>query len=198
MIFVTVGTQLPFDRMVKTVDAWAGKNKDVDVFGQIGPTDYEPRHFAYAQFLDAPECRRRIEQASVVVAHAGMGTILTALELGKPVVVMPRRADLGEHRNEHQLSTARNLLAQGRVIVAMDEVHLVEKLQNLNRLTDAGQRIGRFASPSLISAIERFIHHGERPATARPCVDDTTATVQPPQQNVPKRRSGIGPAVGAR
>lgn len=159
MIFVTVGTQLPFDRMVRTVDAWAGQNRDVEVFGQVGPSDYRPRNMKWSAFLDAAQCRQWVERASVVVAHAGMGSVLTALELGKPIIVMPRRAHLGEHRNEHQLATARNLLAQGRVIVALDEAHLAEKLANLQMLS-SGHRIPQHASPRLLSALRRFVQTG--------------------------------------
>ena len=37
MIFVTVGTQLAFDRMIKAVDEWAGARGRTDVFAQVGP-----------------------------------------------------------------------------------------------------------------------------------------------------------------
>lgn len=42
-IFVTVGTQLPFDRLVKAVEAWVG-NHDVTAtsFAQIGATTFNP------------------------------------------------------------------------------------------------------------------------------------------------------------
>ena len=132
-VFVTVGTQLPFDRLVRIVDDWAGRNPQAQVFGQIGPTTFEPRHMQWQQFIDADECRRRVSEATAVIAHAGMGTIITSLELGTPIVVVPRQASLGEHRNDHQVATARNLLAQNRVIVAFDEEHLLEKLANLER-----------------------------------------------------------------
>jgi len=101
MIFVTVGTQLSFDRMVRVADTWAYLRGRDDVFAQIGPTEWRPSHIASVPFLETDECHRRIREASLVVAHAGMGSIITALELGKPIVVMPRRADLGEHRNDH-------------------------------------------------------------------------------------------------
>ena len=39
MIFVTVGAQLPFDRLVDTVDAWAGRKGDTEVLAQIAVDD---------------------------------------------------------------------------------------------------------------------------------------------------------------
>ena len=56
--------------------------------------------------MSPKECTDRMVAADAIIAHAGMGTILTALEMGKPLLVMPRRAELGEHRNDHQLATA--------------------------------------------------------------------------------------------
>lgn len=38
MIFVTVGTQVQFDRLIRTVDEWAGARARSDIFAQIGPS----------------------------------------------------------------------------------------------------------------------------------------------------------------
>ena len=83
MIFVTVGTQGHFDRMVRTVDEWAGKHGRTDVFAQTGPSDASYRHIRVEQFIDPAKFRECVESASLVIAHAGMGSIITALELGK-------------------------------------------------------------------------------------------------------------------
>ncbi len=156
MIFVTVGTQLPFDRLIKTVDSWAAQNRSVDVFGQIGPTPYEPLHMRYSEFVGAVEFREKVEQADLIVAHAGMGSIITALELGKPILVMPRRADLGEHRNEHQMATAKRLLEQGRIHVAFDEEELIGNLRQIESLK-VRAALSVDAAPELIESIRTFI-----------------------------------------
>ena len=145
--------------MIRTVDKWAGAQARSDVFAQVGPSSQRPKHIAFAPFVDAQEFHRRVVEASVVVAHAGMGSILAALELGKPIVVMPRLAELGEHRNGHQMATARQLLAQGRVHVAFDEHELLAKLERLDTMR-AAQRIPPHASPQLISAIRQFVMSG--------------------------------------
>ena len=155
MIFVTVGTQLPFDRMVSAVDAWAGKS-GADVFAQIGPGSYVPKHMRWTRSVPADECNGLLRQARAVVAHAGMGSILTALELGKPIVVMPRRAGLGEHRNDHQLATATHFREQGRVRVAFDEAELGRQLDEL-KTCRPGARIATTASPALIAALRGFV-----------------------------------------
>lgn len=162
MIFVTVGTQLPFDRMVRVVDTWAHLRGRDDVFAQIGPTEWRPSHIASVPFLEADECHRRIRDASLVVAHAGMGSILTALELGKPIVVMPRRSDLAEHRNDHQMATAKWFLAQGRIAVAMHEEELIARLDEVDHIK-AGDRISASASDDLLNVLRQFMLFGRRP-----------------------------------
>ena len=92
----------------------------------------------------------------MVVAHAGMGTILSALQWEKPILVMPRRASLGEQRNEHQLATARHLSELGKINVAMDEAELRAKLDGLGQLRPR-DKIGAYASDSLITALRDFI-----------------------------------------
>ncbi len=156
MMFVTVGTQGPFDRLVRAVDEWAGLRANSAVFAQIGPSDYRPKHIAATHFLDPAEFRRRVEAARIVVAHAGMGSIITALERGKPIIVMPRRADLREQRNDHQLATAEHFARQGRITVAFDEGELREKLDQAETLC-AGEPIGAQASPDLIATVRAFL-----------------------------------------
>jgi UDP-N-acetylglucosamine transferase subunit ALG13 len=156
MIFVTVGAQMAFDRLVRTVDEWAGLRGRSDIFAQIGASDYRPRHITATRFLDPAEFRGRVEGARVVVAHAGMGSIITALELGKPIIVMPRRGDLHETRSDHQVATAKHFVRQGRIIVAFDEHELVEKLDQAVTLC-GGEPISDRASPRLIAALRFFL-----------------------------------------
>jgi UDP-N-acetylglucosamine transferase subunit ALG13 len=157
VIFVTVGTQLPFDRLIEAVDAWAGTRGAGDVFAQIGPSGLVPRHIESAPFISPAECRERMREADAIVAHAGMGTILSALQLGKPLLVMPRMASLGEHRNEHQSATAQRFEALGRVAIAPDSAALAIKLDELHALT-ARERISPYASDRLIGALSTFIN----------------------------------------
>lgn len=161
MIFVTVGAQMPFDRMVRAVDEWAAMRNRMDVFAQIGETDYRPTTIGWTPFIEPEDFKARVASASVLVAHAGMGSILTALETGKPILVMPRRGDLRETRNDHQVATARRFLELGKVAVAFDEHELPQKLDELDRLSASG-RISPWASDRLIGALRAFIR-GEPP-----------------------------------
>lgn len=156
MIFVTVGSQEPFDRLIRGVDEWAGLRARSDVFAQVAGSSYRPKHIEFTDFIDPSEFDRWVEEAAVVVAHAGMGSIILALELGKPIVVMPRRANFRETRNDHQVATAERFNAQGRIIVASDEQKLAGKLDHAVTLGNT-DRIKTQASPRLLATIRAFL-----------------------------------------
>lgn len=160
MIFVTVGTDLPFDRMMKVVDAWARENRRRDVFAQIGVGGWEPGFIEFAHLLEPPVFRERFNAATLIISHAGMGTILTALLHGKPILVMPKLASRGEHRNEHQTATAKRMNERGGVNVAFDEHQLRERLDHLEDLA-APVPIGEYASQSLLDGLREFIRRGD-------------------------------------
>ena len=119
-VFATVGTQFPFDRLLRAVDAWAGLNPAVPVLAQTGSTTTRFAHMTCAETLDQAQFAAAFAGARVIVSHAGMGTILSATELGKPILLMPRRALHGEHRNDHQLDTAAEMAALPNVTVVHD------------------------------------------------------------------------------
>ena len=157
MILVTVGTDLPFDRLVRAVDTWAGETGRQDIMAQIGETSWRPKYIRWHKFFEPREFRDYFSNAHAVVSHAGMGTILSALQFGKPILIMPRLAALQEHRNEHQLATARHFAASGKVSVAFDETALRQALNSLETIAP-GKEIGAFASPELVQAIREFTH----------------------------------------
>jgi UDP-N-acetylglucosamine transferase subunit ALG13 len=174
VIFVTVGTQLAFDRLIRAVDEWAGARGRRDVFAQTGPGEYAARHIEARAFVSPQECLEKMRQADAIVAHAGMGSILGALELGKPILVMPRLARLGEHRNDHQLATARRFAEMGSVQVAMDEHELFRKLDELGQ-AGATARISPFASDRLINAVRAFINGEPLPVAPAPAFQEAGA-----------------------
>lgn len=169
MIFVTVGSQEPFDRLIGAVDEWARLRTRGDVFAQIASSRLQPRHIKFTQFIEPSEFTRIMEVASLIVAHAGMGSIISALELGKPIVVMPRRAEFRETRNDHQVATAERFGEQSRIVVASDEQDLPAKLDYALTLGDT-DRIHAQASPRLIATIRAFLdgrpHHTEAVVSA--------------------------------
>ena len=158
MIFVTVGAQMPFDRLVKAVDQWAGEHGRNDVFAQIGSTDFRPTAMQWVPFLSTEEFKERFGSAKVIVAHAGTGSIITALQLGKPILIMPRRAILKETRNDHQIATAEQFRNFDSVAVSLDERELITQLNRIDDLRGR-QSIEPYASCELVGVIREFINN---------------------------------------
>jgi len=111
MIFVAVGTQFSFDRLIQYMDEWARDNEET-VVAQIGEGSYEPKHMQWERFLNGDQYNKNIKESSVFVSHAGMGNIISARENQTPIIVINRQYELGEHRNNHQ---AEGLLWMGKL-----------------------------------------------------------------------------------
>lgn len=133
MIFVTTGTQLPFPRMIDSVAKIAAELNE-EIIAQVGP-DETPRDFETHATLAPAQFSTFFSNARVVVAHAGIGSILSAKKFGKPVILVPRRHDLGEHRNDHQMATAREVEGRTGVYVAWDEDELREILHRTDLIS---------------------------------------------------------------
>lgn len=123
MILVTVGMQLGFDRLIRTMDI-VQTGIGIRFVAQTGKGTYQPENMEARRQLSPAEFAELAEQAALIVSHAGIGTVLTARRLGKPIVLLPRRASLGEHRNDHQIATAKALAGRPGILVAMDETEL--------------------------------------------------------------------------
>lgn len=161
MIFVTTGTQLPFDRLLRAMDDWAAAHPGHRVEAQTGNSGIALPHLATQAFLPKPRMDAAFTAADVIVGHAGMGTILTGLSLGKPVIVMPRKSALGEHRNDHQAATAQRL-------AHLPGLHVVEEAEDLADSLDAclsgGAACAATATPvpgnALVRSVAQFVRTG--------------------------------------
>lgn len=167
MIFLAVGTQLPFDRLTKALDSWcANTGRGSEVFGQIGkvgPESFKPAHFEWQAQIGPDAFEAKVREADVIVSHAGMGTIITALYLKKPLVIMARRAHLNEHRNDHQFATLKRFRDRPGVFVIEHEDDLSGTLRHLFhedvQMDDAS--VSQFADDKLIRKLRNFIYdHG--------------------------------------
>jgi UDP-N-acetylglucosamine transferase subunit ALG13 len=134
LILLSVGTQLPFERLVRAVDHWADATARTDVVAQIGPSTYAPRVLNAFPFLGPDAFRELQSAATIMISHAGMGSILTAMEYGKPIIIMPRDHLRGEHRNGHQLATAERFKDVPGIYVAFNEEGLADLLTRLGDL----------------------------------------------------------------
>jgi UDP-N-acetylglucosamine transferase subunit ALG13 len=155
VIFVTVGTQFPFDRLIRAVDEAAGKGLLwEETFAQVGVGGYRPGNMKWAEELPREEYARRMKDASAVIGHAGMGTIATALDAGKPLLVMARLERYGEIVNDHQAATAGKFAELGHVIAAANESEIEAKLAGLREFRPKARRTN---AEGVVARVARFL-----------------------------------------
>lgn len=155
MIFVIVGTQEPFDRLIKSMDEWAALSGYKDIIAQISIANYKPANFQHFDFLPTDKFDELFKKADIIVGHAGMGTIISAMHFQKPIIVFPRLARFREHRNDHQLATARSFSQLGYVKSVYSKEELISAL-NERSLLKSAPPISEYASQGLIETIENF------------------------------------------
>jgi len=157
MIFVTVGSLFPFDRLVRLVDQIAPELPDESFFAQIFTGTYEPVNMPWARLISRKAFGEKLRAARVIVAHAGMGSVITAMELGKPVVLVPRVYEWGEHTTDHQMATARWLAGRPGLYVCMQDEDLGPTLRSVLAKADAGGAMPRSAPEPFVQRIRDFI-----------------------------------------
>jgi UDP-N-acetylglucosamine transferase subunit ALG13 len=87
-----------------------------------------------------------MSDSDVVVAHAGVGSAIQAMSVGKAPILVPRRIEHGEHVDEHQEQIARRLSGLGLATMAD-----VENLTADTLLEAATRGVRRADSPSKLS-----------------------------------------------
>ena len=160
MIFLTVGTLYPFDRLVEVVDQAVEKGYVQDkIFAQIGKTANIPRNFQYVVSLEMDAYEKCFREASAIISHAGMGTITTALRHKKPILVMPREKKYGEIINDHQIHTAEAFAKKGHVQVARTPADFKAKIIELKSFVPTERRCN---TDAIVGFIRQYLGSVEK------------------------------------
>ncbi|KAM3386388.1 hypothetical protein ACQJBY_009785 [Aegilops geniculata] len=115
VVFVTVGTTC-FDALVKVVDSEELKQALLqkgytDLLIQMGRGTYKPSKdpqkkasgnssLQVEHFTFSPSIADNIREASLVISHAGSGSIFETLRLGKPLIVVVNEDLMDNHQSE--------------------------------------------------------------------------------------------------
>lgn len=147
MIFATVGTHTQqFNRIVEALDRLAGRG--VHIVAQTGHSTYRPVHLEAKAFFTEQEYEHAFSSARAVIAHAGAGSIIRALSLNKPLILVPRLQRYGEHTNNHQQELAAFFQKQGVCTTVEDMKDLGKAIKAVKRKslsTGRDQVIGEIA-----------------------------------------------------
>lgn len=155
-IFLTVGTVMPFDRMIN--DAHSLKNEGIiteEIFAQVGESDVAPNTMAVQQTLDQETLNGHLKESKIAIVHGGSGSMLGAIRFGCIVIAMPRRADLGEHYDDHQFELVGAFRDMGLVIEARTKDDLADAIKKARTMAPKMIEI----NPDSYGAhIDRFIN----------------------------------------
>ncbi len=163
MIFVAVGTQFSFNRLVQYMDEWVvsdGNTNKETIIAQVSDGDYQARNIETHSFMDGEQYNNNIRKASVFVSHAGMGNIISARELQTPIIVINRQHKLGEHRNDHQADGLKWMGKLAGVYTASTQEELYVHLNNIEKLKKADNNV--VGSVQLTNYLADFINTGKR------------------------------------
>ncbi len=136
MILVTVGSTLfPFQRMTTLVEHLAhfipAKEKIIYQYGHAAPHFLDTKIDAHA-FLPHATLIRYMRLSNIIICHGGPATIYQALSFGKIPWVLPRKAQFGEHLNDHQMDFSDFMFAHNLIRIVtpstpMTEIYTVKK-----------------------------------------------------------------------
>lgn len=119
---IAVGTHAqPYTRLLEMVNrAVQDGTLPRPVRAQVGPADWNGAGAQVTPYMGRQELESALDSAGVVVCHGGAGIISSALAAGRRPIVVPRRAELGEHVDDHQYQLTRKLADCG-LVVAVEE-----------------------------------------------------------------------------
>ena len=156
MILVMLGTQNnSFHRLLEEIDKLIndGLIKE-DVVVQAGYTKYESTNMKIFDFISSDELDKLEQQASCIITHGGVGSIIGSIEKNKKVIAVPRLKQYGEHVNDHQLD----------IVQSFDKLGYIIGITDVSQLGDALQQIETFEpkkyiqnTGNIISIVQDFI-----------------------------------------
>ena len=130
MILVTLGTQdKSFERLLKAIDKEIEKGNIKDkVLVQAGYTKYKSKNMEIFKTVSNDRLEELMDEASLIITHGGVGSILTALKHHKKVIATPRLSKYNEHTNDHQKQIIEEFGKLGYIIPLKDLTKLDKML----------------------------------------------------------------------
>jgi UDP-N-acetylglucosamine transferase subunit ALG13 len=149
MIFVTLGTQdKSFKRLLDEVEKQIKcKNIKDKVIVQAGYTNYKSDYMEIHKFISMDEFDKYMKECSLLITHAGVGSIMTALNYNKKVIAAARLKEYDEHTNNHQQQIAKEFSDMGYIIY----------LENIENLDFSLKQAKKFKPKKLKSNNEYFV-----------------------------------------
>lgn len=156
MTLVILGTQdKTFERLLKAVEKQIKLgNLKGDVIVQAGSTKYESKCMKIFDYISMEKFDEYIKEADLVIAHGGVGTILSSVRKNKKVIAVPRLSKYKEHENDHQLEIVSEFTKRGYIIPCYDLKKLDESIKKAKEFEPKKYRSN---NRKMLNIIENYI-----------------------------------------
>ena len=149
MVLVMLGTQNnSFHRLLEEVEKCLDDgiiNEEVVV--QTGGTKYNSKKMKTFALISNEELNKYIEEASFIICHGGVGSIVSSIKKGKKVIAVPRYKKYEEHVNDHQVQIVDSFTQQGFIC----------GINDVSELKNAISKISNFEPQKFVSNTENVI-----------------------------------------
>lgn len=147
MIFVTVGSTMPFDPLIKAIDEQVAKGIVTEpVICQIGNGSYTPTHCEHFRFRES--IKELIDEASIVITHGGTGTVTSLIKQRKRFIAVSNAMGADDHQ-----AVFLSKLASISNIIWTDDPAKVTALFSESKKISPSQLI----TPSLVADLKAYI-----------------------------------------
>lgn len=156
MIFVILGTQdKPFVRLLDAIEAAIQKhNIQEEVIVQAGTTSYSSKDMKIFDLVQMDDFETYIMEARLVITHAGVGSIVTAMKYNKKIIAVAREKQYGEHVNDHQKEILDEFTNAGYILGLYDMKDLATTLA---KVPDFIPKQYQSSTDKVIAIIDDFI-----------------------------------------
>lgn len=160
MILVLLGTQdKSFHRLLEQVEKLIKTNKiNEEVIVQKGYTNFTSDNMKLFDFVSKDQLEEYVEKASLIITHAGVGSILDGIKRGKTLIVAPRLKKYKEHTNDHQLQILKEFSNLGYVIPMYDFTKLESLIKKAKKFHPKQYQNDH----QMIPIIEQFIEQNRK------------------------------------
>ena len=123
----------PYVPMFEIMDELAGELGE-KVVQQVGSLPFKGKNSDCFTSLSDKKMAKMYDSASLIVGHAGIGTIVNGLKRNIPLVLVPRTVVYPEAENDQQAIVAHEVESMGRAVVVEDLSELKDKIEDARRL----------------------------------------------------------------
>ena len=137
MILIQLGTtKFQFTRPLSEIENLCEQGIINDkIIVQSGFTKYQSKHFEIIPLIETDKLNELIDKSTLVISHAGTGSVLGAIKKNKKTIAVARYQELGEHIDNHQLDLLDEFSKKGYLIPWYKEDNLIDILSKVKTFT---------------------------------------------------------------